>query len=121
MSEQPMLWLIPGLPLIGAILAGFLGPKFLRTKSHWPVVLAVAGSFVVTCVYALAPMIGHEPSVSRITAPSMVWFQAGNLSVEWAIAVDPLTATMLTPSFSPAGDIVLSLSGQPSWLDVITS
>jgi proton-translocating NADH-quinone oxidoreductase chain L len=95
MSEQPMLWLIPGLPLIGAVLAGFLGPKFLRTKSHWPVVLAVAGSFVVTCVYALAPLVGSE-HVSRVTAPSMVWFQAGNLSVEWAIAVDPLTATMLT-------------------------
>lgn len=96
MSEQPMLWLIPGLPLIGAIVAGFLGPKFLRARSHWPVVLAIAGSFIVTCIYALAPLLSHGHSVNRVVAPSMVWFQAGNVVVEYAIAVDPLTATMLT-------------------------
>ena len=41
MSEQPLLWLIPGLPLLGAIVAGFFGPKWLRHRSHWPVVLAM--------------------------------------------------------------------------------
>jgi NADH-quinone oxidoreductase subunit L len=96
MSEQPMLWLIPGLPLLGATVAGFFGPKWLRAQSHWPVVLAVAGSCIVTFVYALAPLLGHGHEVARIVAPSFTWFEAGNVRAEYAIAVDPLTATMLT-------------------------
>jgi NADH-quinone oxidoreductase subunit L len=96
MSEQPMLWLIPALPLLGAIIAGFFGPKWLKTQSHWPVVLAVAGSCVITIVYAVVPLLGHGHEIARIRAPSLTWFEVGRLMIDYAIAVDPLTAVMLT-------------------------
>jgi proton-translocating NADH-quinone oxidoreductase chain L len=95
MSEQPMLWLIPALPLLGAIVAGFFGPKWLKSKSHWPVVLAIAGACIVTILYALVPLLGHDHEMSRIRAPSFTWFEVGRVTVEYSIAVDPLTAVML--------------------------
>jgi NADH-quinone oxidoreductase subunit L len=40
------LTLIPALPLAAAVICGVLGPKVLRHQSHWPVILAFAGSFI---------------------------------------------------------------------------
>jgi NADH:ubiquinone oxidoreductase subunit 5 (subunit L)/multisubunit Na+/H+ antiporter MnhA subunit len=59
MSETPLLWLIPGLPLLGAVVAGFFGPRLLRDRSHWPVVLACAGACAVT-LWALFRLLGME-------------------------------------------------------------
>jgi NADH-quinone oxidoreductase subunit L len=42
------LWLIPALPLLAAALIAFLGPRFLRGASHWPCVIAVAASCVLS-------------------------------------------------------------------------
>jgi NADH-quinone oxidoreductase subunit L len=41
------LWLIPALPLLAAVVTGILGPRLLRQYSHWPCILACAGSCVV--------------------------------------------------------------------------
>jgi NADH-quinone oxidoreductase subunit L len=40
------LMLIPGLPLAAAVICGIFGPKVLKNHSHWPVILAFAGSFI---------------------------------------------------------------------------
>src|SRR5947209_14425083 len=93
---EPLLWLIPGLPLLGAAIAAFFGPRFLRERSHWPVVLGAAGACVVS-LWTLARLVGlPDEAVHRMTAPSVTWFAAGNLQVEYSITVDPLTAIMLT-------------------------
>ena len=42
--------LIPALPLAAAVIAALLGPKVLRGLSHWPVILALIGSFVCSLV-----------------------------------------------------------------------
>ena len=42
--------LIPALPLAAAVLVALLGAKVLRGLSHWPVVLALVGSFVCSLV-----------------------------------------------------------------------
>jgi NADH-quinone oxidoreductase subunit L len=63
MSEtlRPILWLIPVLPLLAAVLTAFLGPRLLRKQAHWPCVLAVIASCVLSLVvfkevyYAKAP------------------------------------------------------------------
>src|SRR5947209_7938110 len=94
--SEPLLWLIPGLPLLGAAIAAFLGPKFLRERSHWPVVLGAAGACAIA-LWTLARLVGlPEDAVHRIVAPSVTWFSAGNLHVSYSIVVDPLTAVMLT-------------------------
>jgi NADH-quinone oxidoreductase subunit L len=94
MSEQPLLWLIPGLPLLGAIVAGLFGPKYLREQSHWPVVLGVVGACLVTFAVVLPPLLGHD-TVDIVRAPAATWFHAGSLNVAYSIAADPLTAVML--------------------------
>jgi NADH-quinone oxidoreductase subunit L len=93
MSETWLLWLIPGLPLAGAIVAGFLGPKYLRAQSHWPVILGSVASCAIV-LWVLATLVGG--STDRVTAPAATWFQAGRVSVSYSISVDPLTAVMLT-------------------------
>src|SRR5580700_3500812 len=96
MSETPLLWLIPGLPLLGAVVAGFFGPRFLRARSHWPVILGCVGACAMT-LWALSHLI-YLPHDAKhfITAPAATWFSAGNVTVSYSIAVDPLTAVMLT-------------------------
>jgi NADH-quinone oxidoreductase subunit L len=42
--------LIPALPLAAAVLVALLGARVLRGYSHWPVVLAIAGSFLTSLV-----------------------------------------------------------------------
>jgi NADH-quinone oxidoreductase subunit L len=42
--------LIPALPLIAAVLVAVLGPRVLRGYSHWPVILALAGSFIASLI-----------------------------------------------------------------------
>jgi proton-translocating NADH-quinone oxidoreductase chain L len=94
--SEPILWLIPGLPLLAAAVIGLLGPKYLRDKSHWPVLLGCFGACAVA-LWALSTLIGlpHE-DVHRLSAPAATWFSAGNLHVSYSLAVDPLTAIMLT-------------------------
>ncbi len=43
-----LLMLIPGLPLAATLLTAALGKRVLRGASHWPVVVAVAGSLVAS-------------------------------------------------------------------------
>src|SRR5205085_4854580 len=50
--------LIPALPLAAAVLVAVLGPRFLRSYSHWPVVLALAISFVASLI--LLREVGQE-------------------------------------------------------------
>jgi len=42
--------LIPALPLAAAVLVALLGAKVLRSYSHWPIILALAGSFMCSLV-----------------------------------------------------------------------
>jgi NADH-quinone oxidoreductase subunit L len=91
MSE--LLWLVPGLPLLGSAIAGFLGPKYLKQQSHWPVILGVVGACAIA-LSVLATLAGG--STDRIVAPTATWFHAGHVRVDYAIAADPLTAIMLT-------------------------
>jgi len=43
-------YLIPLLPLIGAIIAGFFGARFLKQQSHWPIWIGVGASALITFV-----------------------------------------------------------------------
>jgi NADH-quinone oxidoreductase subunit L len=94
MSDLPsVLWLIPALPLLAAVLTGLLGPKLLRGASHWPVVLAGAGSCVLSLV-VLVNVARAEPDAASV-ATYYTWFQAGQLDVGLTLRADALTAVML--------------------------
>ncbi len=88
------LWLIPALPLAASAVIAFLGPGSLRDKSHWPCIVAVAGSCLLSLLVLGAVASGpHEGQASSVRY--YTWFQAGNVDVGFALRADPLTAIML--------------------------
>jgi NADH-quinone oxidoreductase subunit L len=90
------LWLIPFLPLLGAAWNGFFG-KPLQTRYGNRPISAVACSSVLLSfalsVYAFLRLLGVEPRVFEQTV--WQWFRVGDLAVDFAFRVDPLTAVML--------------------------
>src|SRR5208283_5083593 len=63
-----LLIVIPALPLLAAVVVAVLGKRVLREQSHWPVVLALAGSclasvLLIFAVQAAAKSHEHEQVV----------------------------------------------------------
>jgi NADH-quinone oxidoreductase subunit L len=69
-------YLIPLLPLLAAMLSGFLGAKFLKQQSHWPIWLGVGASALLSLSLLFGILgvwhktEGHEPQLST----SVKWF-----------------------------------------------
>jgi NADH-quinone oxidoreductase subunit L len=105
MSElRNYLILIPLLPLAAAALIAFLGPRLLRNHSHWPAILAVAGSCVLSflVLFAVLGAGGHTEGAEVDHPPKPLalesyytWFQTGGLDVAFSLRADALTAIML--------------------------
>ncbi len=90
-------WLIPGLPLLAALVIGSLG-KWLKGWAHVPAILAMLGSFALSI--ALLIGLNKGPDAGGI-APIIdfnlfEWISAGNFHVPVALTIDPLTAIYLS-------------------------
>jgi NADH-quinone oxidoreductase subunit L len=59
-AVRPYLLLIPGLPLVGAAVTGLFGWFFPKNTAHWPCVLAIAASCVLSLVVFGAVYGDHE-------------------------------------------------------------
>src|ERR1700752_5382156 len=96
MHYDPLLWLIPGLPLLAAVVVGLLGPRWLKSRSHWPVVIAAALSCFValTAVFQLDDQQPWRPG--PLSAGDMNWFSIGGVTVKFRLVVDQISAVMLT-------------------------
>src|SRR5829696_2608149 len=90
--------LIPLLPLLGAIIAGFFGARWLKGNSHWPIWIGV-GIIAVLSIWLLASMLGaaHHAEGSTLSGFKnwFTWLEAGNFKANWGYFFDPLTAVML--------------------------
>src|SRR5205814_7528480 len=56
-------WLIPLAPLMGAIISGFFGAKWLKQNSHWPIWIGVGLSALLSLclITQMWPMaLGHS-------------------------------------------------------------
>ena len=62
-------YLIPLLPLIGACLSGFLGAKWLKGQSHWPIWLGVGASAVISFTL-LFGMLHHSGQGEMLAGPA---------------------------------------------------
>lgn len=88
------LWLIPLLPLIGALINGLLGKRFIKSEK------AIGGiatgfmllSFLLSCKYFFQ-MLGSEAKVFEQSIGS--WISVGQLQVNWEFLLDPLSALMI--------------------------
>ena len=91
-------WLIPALPLLGAIVAGFFGDRFLRGRAHWPIWIGVGGSFLLSLVLLIGMVAESHAVGTGVVGRSSVayrWIEAGNFHVAFGFYFDPLSAVML--------------------------
>ena len=115
-------YLIPLLPLLGAIVAGLFGAKGLKQQSHWPIWLGVGAAAVLSLTLLAGMLSGHtRPLVPALGGPlnhvidtavppsELRW--ANSHWFDWIVAgddtgakfvasagafIDPLTAVMLS-------------------------
>jgi len=82
-------------PLAGAVLAGALGPKILRGRTHWATILGVAAAFVASIM--LFQTVRTAPVTARSAqVPIYEWISsASGADIAVEFLVDPLTSIML--------------------------
>jgi NADH-quinone oxidoreductase subunit L len=70
-------YLIPLLPMLGAIVAGFFGDIFLKGKAHWPIWIGVGCSAFLSLIILFGMLYGSDPE--RFTKPVdfYTWIAAG--------------------------------------------
>src|SRR5262245_31080518 len=97
LNPQTVLWLIPGAPLVAAIVTALVGPKILREKSHLLCWLALAisavCSLILLCSIVPAGFQGHQGKA--VGAEGYPWMVVGNLNVQIDVQADAMTALML--------------------------
>jgi NADH-quinone oxidoreductase subunit L len=90
-------YLIPLLPLLGAVIAGFAGAKLLRGQSHWPIWLGVGASAVISLSLLFQMISLWQRGAAQIWAIKdwYTWIEAGTFKATAGFYFDPLTAVML--------------------------
>ena len=97
-------YLIPLLPLAGAVVAGFFGARHLRGRSHWPIWLGVGASALLSLVLLLGAAGADQPLRHGYTW--FTWIKIGGAAdlagpshhafeIAYGFFLDPLTAVML--------------------------
>jgi NADH-quinone oxidoreductase subunit L len=84
-----ILWLIPGLPLLGAVVIVLTGRGRLGKAAHVPCVLAAAGSCVLSFVTMFTIAQGNTPPAE------VTWFSIGDVNITIGLRADRLSAIML--------------------------
>ena len=102
-------YLIPLLPLLGAVIAGFFGARWLKQQSHWPIWIGVGASAALS-IWLLVGMIQQQQAAEAHAAEAAeravdasnfvirtyyTWIEAGDFSVGAGFLIDQLTAVML--------------------------
>jgi NADH-quinone oxidoreductase subunit L len=95
-------WLIPLLPLLGAIISGFAGARWLKQKSHWPIWIGVGVAALISLTL-LFTMLNLWPGGHRydtlanlsLNKDLYTWIQAGDFKATFGFFFDPITAVML--------------------------
>lgn len=81
-------------PLVGAVLAGALGARGLRDRTHWLAILGVGGAFAAAWVM-FAQVWQAPASASQALLPLYEWIPTGGSTFLVQLLVDPLTAVMM--------------------------
>ncbi|HZK04312.1 MAG TPA: NADH-quinone oxidoreductase subunit L [Actinomycetaceae bacterium] len=86
-------WLLVAIPLVSAGLLLVLGRRS-DSWGHWFGVAASSGSLVVG-IALLAQMLGAAPENRVVTQTLYSWIPAGDLSIDFATRIDPLSMTFI--------------------------
>jgi NADH-quinone oxidoreductase subunit L len=89
-----ILWLIPLLPGLAALINGLAGPRYIRAYAGH----LAAGAMGLTFVLSLALLIqalGQGEHFTPIDRDFYTWMEAGALSIPFGVYVDQLTLVMM--------------------------
>ncbi|TMQ49150.1 MAG: NADH-quinone oxidoreductase subunit L [Candidatus Eisenbacteria bacterium] len=89
-----LLWLVPLLPLVGAILNGVLAGTLPRKMVSAIGVGSVGLSFAIA-VACFGDLLALPPESRRVTQGLFTWIQSGDFHAEVRYALDPLGAVMM--------------------------
>jgi NADH-quinone oxidoreductase subunit L len=92
MTLKTILLLIPLLPLFGALVAGLGRNRVGRAGAHWVTILAVGGSFALSC-WVLWQQVFHGMGAQNITVYE--WMVVEGIRFEIGFLVDHLTSLMM--------------------------
>jgi NADH-quinone oxidoreductase subunit L len=85
-------WLIPILPLAGALINGLFGKRFSKSLVATVALLFTGASFLAACAHALVLI---NSGADALEVPYGTWIQAGNFSVNYGIYLDHLSMVMM--------------------------
>ncbi len=89
-----LLWLVPVLPLIGAIVNGIGAGKLSRRVVSAIGTGSVGLSFLIA-VGCFADLLALPPEARRVTQGLFTWLQSGDFQAEVRFMLDPLGAVMM--------------------------
>src|SRR5687768_14784264 len=86
-------YLIPLLPLIAAVIAGFFGARWLKGNSHWPIWIAVGVAAVMslTLLFGMLGHVSHLPEEEHAFSRTAHWFTWMDTGGDSATTYDPAT------------------------------
>jgi NADH-quinone oxidoreductase subunit L len=86
-----MLWLIPGAPLVAAVLLACFGKAILREASALPCIIGIGISAVLSLVLMFNGNVADEP----MRVVGYEWLSIGDLTVDVVLQADALSSMML--------------------------
>jgi NADH-quinone oxidoreductase subunit L len=96
MSIESLLWLIPALPLLGFLVNGTVGKRLPAPAVGAIAVAGPAVAFVLSVLAFLGLGGGHgDHGAPQLHQVVWSWIATGDLSVDFGLLVDPLSAVML--------------------------
>ncbi|WP_214059630.1 NADH-quinone oxidoreductase subunit L [Nocardioides aquaticus] len=88
-----LLWLVVGLPLLGAAVL-LLGGRFTDRWGHWLATALPIGSFAIS-VLLFVELLGRGEEERQVVQQLYTWMQVGGLDVGFDLLYDPLSALFL--------------------------
>ena len=85
-------WLIPILPLAGALINGLLGKRFTKSVVAAIALFFTGASFLIACVHAYVLV---NSGVDALETSYGTWIRAGNFSADFGIYLDHLSLVMM--------------------------
>ncbi len=86
-----LIWIVPLFPLLGAMVNGFWGRRYIRDKAHIPAILSTALSLFFALL-VIGDIVADPRAVQVILFD---WLVVGPLNVQMGFLADPLSAMML--------------------------
>ena len=90
-SASMYLWLIPALPLLGAVVIATVGRRLFADKCHIPCIAGAVGACLFSILTFAAVANGDATSFGQ----DLPWINAGNVAANFSLRADGLTAVML--------------------------